>query len=52
LQKWYSQAELKERIAQAGMERAHKEFNCVKMAGYLMDLIEKGTVDAPWARIL
>jgi len=42
----------RERIAKAGMEKAHRDFNCVKMAGHLMDLIEKGTIDAPWARIL
>jgi spore maturation protein CgeB len=40
------------RIALAGMERAHKEFNCTKMAQYLLDIVERGTYDAPWATIL
>jgi spore maturation protein CgeB len=42
----------RERIAKAGMERAHTEFNCEKIAQYMLDLIETGTYDAPWAEIL
>jgi hypothetical protein len=34
------------------MERAHTEFNCEKMARYMLDLIETGTYDAPWTEIL
>jgi spore maturation protein CgeB len=50
---WYLKHDQeREKIAKAGMERAHSEFNCVKMAKYLMDLIETGTYDAPWATIL
>lgn len=50
---WYLRNdEEREKIAKAGMERAHKEFNCVKMAQYLLDLIEKGRYDARWARVL
>ncbi len=50
---WYLQHEQeREKIAAAGMQRAHKEFNCVKMAQYVIDLIEKGRYDAPWAEIL
>jgi spore maturation protein CgeB len=50
---WYLQHEDERRkIALAGMEHAHKEFNCEKIAGYLLDLIETGTYDAPWAEIL
>jgi glycosyltransferase involved in cell wall biosynthesis len=40
------------RIANAGMERAHTEFNCVKVAQYILDLIETGTYDAPWTESL
>jgi hypothetical protein len=36
------------RIAAAGMEYAHAEFNCVKMAQYLVELAEKGRYTAPW----
>ena len=36
------------KIANAGMAYAHKELSCLKMAGYIIDLIEKGTYDAPW----
>jgi spore maturation protein CgeB len=40
------------KMAKAGMERAHSEFNCVKMAKYVMDLIETGDYDASWKTIL
>jgi len=36
------------RIADAGMHYAHAEFNCEKMAKYIMDLIENGSYNAPW----
>lgn len=36
------------KIANAGMERAHSEFNCQKMAKYIIDVIETGTYKAPW----
>lgn len=42
----------RERIAKAGMQRAHSEFNCERIAKHLLDLIETGTYDAPWAEIL
>jgi len=49
LAEWYLSHETeRKRIADAGMERAHKEFNCVKIAGYLLDIIENGICDAPW----
>jgi len=41
-----------EKIASIGMEHAHKEFNCTRIAGLFMDLIEKGNYDAPWAVVL
>jgi glycosyltransferase involved in cell wall biosynthesis len=44
--------EERKKIANAGMERAHSEFNTEKIAKYLMDLIETSTYDAPWAEIL
>jgi hypothetical protein len=34
--------------AQAGMKHAHKEFNCEKIAGYMLDCVEKGSYKAPW----
>ena len=46
---WYlKHAQEREKIAKAGMERAHKEFNCAKLAQYILDIIEKGSYDAPW----
>jgi spore maturation protein CgeB len=36
------------KIADAGMKWAHEQFNGVKIAGYILDLIEKGTYKAPW----
>ena len=49
LAKWYlgHEAERK-KIADAGMNWVHEHFNSVRIAGYMLDLIEKGTYDAPW----
>ena len=41
----------REKIAIAGMQRAHNEFNCEKMAQYVIDLVEKGNYDVNWAEI-
>lgn len=50
---WYLKHDQeRERIAKAGMQRAHAEFNCKKIAGHLLDLIETGTYEAPWAEVL
>ena len=46
---WYlKHNQEREKIAMAGMQRAHNEFNCQKIAKCLLDLIENGTYDAPW----
>lgn len=37
-----------EKIANAGMEYVQREFNCKKIAGYMLDVIEKGFYKAPW----
>lgn len=42
----------RKKIALAGMERAHNEFNCTKIAQYVIDLVENGSYDAPWAEII
>ncbi len=50
---WYlKHDEERGKIARSGMEHAHKEFNCEKIAQHVLDLIEKGHYDAPWATIL
>jgi len=50
---WYLKHEQeREKIAKAGMERAHSDFNCVKIAQYVLDIIEKGSCDAPWAYVI
>jgi glycosyltransferase involved in cell wall biosynthesis len=50
---WYLKNDKeREKIAIAGMERAHAEFSCEKIAQYMLDLIEEGTYNAPWAEIL
>ena len=49
LAKWYLGHETeRERIANAGMQWTHERFNCVKIAGYILELVEKGTYSAPW----
>jgi len=50
---WYLKHEQeREKTAQAGMKKAHTDFNCQKIAKYMIDLAETGTYDAPWATIL
>ena len=47
---WYLENESeRRRIADAGMKWTHEQFGCVKIAGYLLDLAEKGSYDAPWS---
>lgn len=46
---WYlKHDDERKKIADAGMEQAHKEFNFEKIAQYTLDLIENGTYSAPW----
>jgi len=50
---WYLQHEQeREKIAIAGMQKAHADFNCQRIAQYMLDLVETGTYNAPWAEIL
>jgi hypothetical protein len=34
------------------MNWVHEQFNGVKIAGYILDVIEKGTYNAPWTKLL
>jgi hypothetical protein len=46
---WYLKHEpQRNRIAEAGMQWVHEQFNGVKIAGYILDLVEKGRYTAPW----
>ena len=46
---WYlAHEQERKKIADAGMEWVHAEFNCRKIAGYLLDLVETGKYTAPW----
>jgi len=48
---WYLMHETeRKKIADAGMEHAHKEFNCVRIAQCVLDLVEKGSYTARWLR--
>jgi spore maturation protein CgeB len=40
----------RKKIADAGMKWTHEQYNSVKIAGYILDLIGKGTYNAPWAK--
>lgn len=49
LASWYLNHEDERiKIANAGMKWIHEEYNCVKIAGYILDLAEKGSYSAPW----
>jgi spore maturation protein CgeB len=51
LAKWYLEHETeRKKIADAGMTWVHQQYNCVKIAGYILDLVEKGTYSAPWTK--
>jgi spore maturation protein CgeB len=46
---WYLKHENeRKKIADAGMLHAHAEFNCQKIARYMLDAIETGTYHASW----
>ncbi len=50
---WYLNHEQeREKIARSGIQKAHSDFNCEKMAQYMLDLVDTGTYTAPWAVIL
>jgi spore maturation protein CgeB len=50
---WYLKHDRqREEIAMAGMQKAHNDFNCQKIAQYMLDLIKAGSYNAPWAEIL
>ena len=50
---WYLKHDReREKIAKAEMQKAHIDFNCEKIARYMLELIETGNCNAPWAEIL
>jgi spore maturation protein CgeB len=49
LANWYlAHEDERIKIANAGTEHVHAEFNCVKIAKYTLDIIETGAYKAPW----
>lgn len=49
LAEWYLNHEDERiKIADAGMRHAHTEFNCEKIAKYILDIAEYGSYSAPW----
>ena len=49
LANWYLNHETeRKKIADAGMKWVHEQLNCVKIAGYVLELVEKGIYTAPW----
>lgn len=46
---WYlNHEDQRKKIVDAGMQHIHTEFNSVKIAGYILELIEKGNYHSPW----
>jgi glycosyltransferase involved in cell wall biosynthesis len=46
---WYLKNESeRKKIADAGMHRVHKLFNCEIIAKCILDLVDKGSYDPPW----
>ncbi len=52
IERYLSDDEARKRIAAAGMERIHSEFNCVQIAKYYVDLATTGNCSESWAQIL
>ncbi len=53
LANWYLKHDKeRKKITSAGMERAYTEFNCRKIAKYILELVQTGTYTAPWAKII
>ncbi len=49
LAEWYLNHETeRKKIADEGMKWVHEQFNSLKIAKYILDLIETGTYNAPW----
>ncbi len=42
----------RQKIANAGMDHAHRQYNCTTMAQYFIELIEKGYCSTPWNYVL
>lgn len=50
---WYLKHEKeRQKIAQAGMQKVHTDYNCEKITQYMLDLVDTGAYSAPWAEIL
>jgi len=46
---WYLNHETERgKIADAGMHWTHERFTCIRIAGYILELVEKGTYSASW----
>ena len=49
---WYLKHDTeREKIAEAGMKRANEEFNCTRIAKFIIDLIETQDYQASWKEI-
>lgn len=47
---WYlSHESERKKIADAGMKWVHEQLSCVKVAGYIFELVEKGNYSASWS---
>jgi spore maturation protein CgeB len=49
---YLSNEQARQVIARTGMEKAHNEFNCTRMAQHLLDLIDTGDYQAPWKHLI
>jgi glycosyltransferase involved in cell wall biosynthesis len=46
---WYlGHEDERKKIADAGMQRCHTYFNPTRIAGYILELVERGRYEAPW----
>ncbi len=53
LVRWYLEHEdEREKIAAAGMEKAHADFECTRIAQQMLDVVDKGKYDAPYCVVI
>ena len=49
---YLSHDEERKAIATAGVEHAHREYNCSRLCQYILDLLETGSYSASWGKIV
>ncbi|MBN1435651.1 MAG: glycosyltransferase [Sedimentisphaerales bacterium] len=52
VERYKADADARNRIGQAALQRAHTEFSCEKLAGHVVELMEQGEFKADWTEFI